>query len=276
VLATRRYLAPLVGLVEAVDELLPTDGLGPLRWDREPPALAVNLHGAGPESTGFLLALNPKRLLTHAHPALPSVPGPQWVSGQHEVRRWCRLLAYAGIASDRSDLFLRRPRNPSMVPGATVIHPGASHRSRQWPAWRYATVARQLAEDGHNVVVTGSADERDLALSVARDLPEANVLAGELGLDELAAVVADASLVVCGDTGIGHLATAYRTPSVRLFGPVAPKLWGPPDTDRRHTVLWRGRAGDTFADRPDPGLLDIAVPEVLDAARRQFAACKNV
>jgi hypothetical protein len=258
-------------LVDAVDELLPADGLGPIEWDREPPDLAVNLHGAGPESINALRALRPKRLLTHAHPALPSVPGPQWNSGLHEIRRWCRLLAYADISAHPSDLFLRRPDITSVV-GATIIHPGASHRARQWPAWRYAAVAGKLAEDGHKVFVTGSAAERDLALSVARDLPEDRVLAGKLGLGELAAVVADATLVLCGDTGIGHLATAYRVPSVRLFGPVAPKLWGPP-ADRRHKVLWRGSTGDTFADRPDPSLLDIAVPEVLDAVRRQYAAC---
>ena len=36
----------------------------------------------------------------------------------------------------------------------------------------------------------------------------------------MSAVVARARMVVCGDTGVAHLASAYGTPSVLLFGPV--------------------------------------------------------
>ncbi|WP_260615114.1 MFS transporter, partial [Streptomyces sp. WAC05292] len=42
----------------------------------------------------------------------------------------------------------------------------------------------------------------------------------------LAALVAHARCVVAGDSGVAHLASALRTPSVVLFGPVAPRLWG--------------------------------------------------
>jgi ADP-heptose:LPS heptosyltransferase len=76
-------------------------------------------------------------------------------------------------------------------------------------------------------------------------------------------LVATARLVICGDTGVAHVATAYGTPSVLLFGPVPPRLWGP--LRGPHRVLWHGGTGDTFADEPDPGLLRITVEEVLDA-----------
>ena len=42
---------------------------------------------------------------------------------------------------------------------------------------------------------------------------------------ELTAVVAAAARVVCGDTGVAHLATALGTPSVVLFGPTSPARW---------------------------------------------------
>jgi ADP-heptose:LPS heptosyltransferase len=77
-------------------------------------------------------------------------------------------------------------------------------------------------------------------------------------------LVATARLVICGDTGVAHVATAYRTPSVLLFGPVSPHLWGP--LHGPHQVLWHGGTGDTFAEEPDPGLLKITTEEVLDAA----------
>ncbi|WP_449062773.1 glycosyltransferase family 9 protein, partial [Planomonospora algeriensis] len=62
-----------------------------------------------------------------------------------------------------------------------------------------------------------------------------------------------------------HLASAFATPSVVLFGPVPPALWGPPPGGP-HTALWAGSRGDPHGERPDPGLLRIEVPQVLDAA----------
>jgi ADP-heptose:LPS heptosyltransferase len=71
--------------------------------------------------------------------------------------------------------------------------------------------------------------------------------------------------VVCGDTGVAHLATAYRTPSVLLFGPMSPALWGPPLARPQHRVLWHGHLAGRGEDGPHPALLDIDVAEVLDA-----------
>jgi ADP-heptose:LPS heptosyltransferase len=180
------------------------------------------------------------------------------------------MLAYFGIPADPSDLDLARPRAPSPVPRAVIVHPGCGFAARRWPPERYATVARRLAGTGLRVVVTGSAGERPLAhqVAAAADLPDRSVLAGRTTLSELAALVAGATMVICGDTGIAHLATAYRTPSVVLFGPVSPRHWGPPAQRRQHRALWAGTTGDTFADRPDPGLLRITTANVLAAADR--------
>jgi hypothetical protein len=117
------------------------------------------------------------------------------------------------------------------------------------------------------VVVTGSAVDGSLAaqVTVAADLPDGAMLAGRTTLSQLAALVAGASLVVCGDTGIAHLAIAYRTPSVVLFGPVSPQHWGPSPHRPQHVALWAGTTGDTFSDQPDPGLLRITTAEVIAA-----------
>lgn len=244
-LAAPAWLADAVARIDAVDRLLPTEGLLPIGY--EEPDLAVNLHGRGPQSTALLRATRPKRLITHgAH-----VP---WSAREHEVVRWCRLLAQFGIACDPDDLRLPWSGGGN---GAIVVHPGASHGARRWPAERFAEVARALGPD---VVVTGSPAEEPLVREVARG---GAVRAGDLG--GLLDLVAGARLVVCGDTGVAHVATAYGTPSVVLFGPVSPADWGP--RHGPHVALWRGRTGDTFADEPDPGLLEIGVDEVLDAAR---------
>jgi uncharacterized protein YjbJ (UPF0337 family) len=98
------------------------------------------------------------------------------------------------------------------------------------------------------------------------------VLAGRTGLIELAAVVASAGRVLCGDTGVGHLATAFGTPSVLLFGPTPPSEWGPPTGRERHVVLHRGGRGDPHGGEPDPGLLAISVDDVLAVTRGRFPA----
>jgi ADP-heptose:LPS heptosyltransferase len=134
-------------------------------------------------------------------------------------------------------------------------------------------VAQEAARAGHPVVVTGTGDERPLAEEVRRraGLPPETVLAGRTDLAELAVLVSAARLVTCGDTGMAHLASAYRTPSVVLFGPTSPRLWGPP-RDGPHTVLWRGDGtGDPSGAAPDPALLALSVEEVLEAVGDRLA-----
>jgi len=277
-LACPERLRPLVALTGSVDALLPTRELEPLAWQGRRPTLAVNLHGRGPQSHRLLLALRPRNLIAFASSDAGYDDGPERDGDagddEHEVRRWCRLLGASGIPANPHDLLLRPPGTPAPVEDAVVVHPGAAFPSRRWPVERYAAVARALSGAGAFVVITGSRRERPLAEQVAAlaGLAGSRVLAGHTGLAELAALVASARLVVCGDTGIGHLATAFATPSVLLFGPVPPAAWGPLVEPARHRVLWRGGRGDPWGKQPDPALLRIRAEEVVAAARDLLGA----
>ena len=270
VLATTPALAPLAGLIDAVDEVLPAAELEPLDWAGPPPQLAVDLHGKGPLSHVVVADLHPERLLTFDS---PGYPGPTWYADEHEVGRWCRLVSEGlGVPCDPDALDLAVPPGPPVAAGVTVVHPGAAYPGRRWPPERFAAVARHLADAGHDVRITGGPAERELAQTVATaaGLPDDAVLAGRTTSLELAGVVAAARLVVCGDTGVAHLASAYRRPSVVLFGPVSPALWGPPPRDGRggplHVVLWHGDGtGDPHGTDLDPALARITVDEVLTA-----------
>lgn len=273
VLATSGWLHPLVRLVEAVDAAHPAEPLRPVEWHGPPPDVAVNLHGRGPQSHRVLRLLSPRRLVAFGCPSA-GVTGPYWRQDEHEVLRWCRLVEEElGTAAEPDDLHLRPPEAVPPVRRAVVVHPGAAHPARRWPVDRFATVAARLADEGHPVVLTGTAEEAGLARAVARaaGLPLQSVLAGRLTLPQLAALVADARLLVCGDTGAAHLATAFGVPSVLLFGPTPPSWWGP--RSGPHRVLWHGHGpGDPFADRPDPALLRIETEEVLTAAHTLLAS----
>jgi ADP-heptose:LPS heptosyltransferase len=267
VLAAPAAVAPLAALTGAVDAVVDAAALAPLPPALHGAAVAVNLHGRGPQSHRALLAAAPERLVAFAHPeAWPQ--GPRWRPDEHEVHRWCRLLAECGIPADPRELDLGAPDQPPPGgAGATVIHPGAASGARRWPAERFAAVAGAERAAGRTVLVTGGPAERALADTVAAGagLPPEAVLAGATDLVGLAATVAAAARVVCGDTGVAHLAVALGTPSVVLFGPTPPAEWGPPADRPRHRALWAGRRGDPHAEEPDPGLLAIGVGEVLAA-----------
>jgi ADP-heptose:LPS heptosyltransferase/uncharacterized protein YjbJ (UPF0337 family) len=270
VLAAPAALRELAALSGAVDAVVDTAPLAPPPIDA--PDVAVNLHGRGPESHRALLAVRPRRLIAFASDAVPW-EGPAWGPGEHEVRRWCRLLQESGIPADPARLELRRPAAVVATAGATVIHPGAASPARRWPPRRWAAVARAERAAGRRVVLTGSPAERALAFEVARAarLAPADVLAGRTDLIGLAAVVANAGRVLCADTGVAHLATAFGVPSVVLFGPTPPAEWGPPPNRPRHVALHRGGRGDPHGDAPDPRLLAITVADVLAVTRRHWA-----
>ena len=230
------------------------------------PEVAVNLHGRGPASHLLVERLRPDQLVGFACPEVGFDDGPTWDDEEHEVDRWIRLSHWVGGAAEPDDL-----RLPAL--GArrdhVVVHPGAASGSRRWPVHRWGEVAATLATGGRRVVVTGTPAEAELCAQVAAASAGIEDHCGRHDLAGLGDLVGTASLLLSGDTGVAHVATAFGTPSVTLFGPVAPALWGPRIDPHLHTPLWHGtglRPGDAHGTEPDERLLTISVPEVLDAA----------
>ena len=263
-LATTAWLAPVVELVTDVDVHLAQHGLDhPIQVPTGVVDVAVNLHGAGPESGDLIDALQARRVIGHGAP-----DGPEWQHDVHERVRWAGLMTAHGMPADPDDVSIAVPALPAVVEGAAVVHVGAFHGARHWPVDRFADVVRGLVGRGHHVVLTGGADDVERALAVAElaGLDDSAVLAGRLDLQPFAAVVAAASLLVTVDTGAAHLASAYGIPSVVLFGPAPPEAWGPPASGP-HVVLTDAsvRRGDVFAEDPDPAILAVSADDVLTA-----------
>jgi ADP-heptose:LPS heptosyltransferase len=270
VLAAPAVLAPLAERIDLELHLEPAGELEALPASVHGAELAVNLHGRGPQSHRLLREAAAMSFIWFEHPEVAESRGsPAWAEGEHEVRRWCRLLSQSGIPADPAELDIDPPPGepPAAAQGATLIHPGAASGARRWPAERFAAVARQERRHGRPVVVTGGPEEAEIAGQIVRDadLPPESMLAGETDLADLARAVAAAGRVLCGDTGVAHLATALGTPSVVLFGPTSPAQWGPPAERTRHRALWAGRTGDPHGDVPAAGLLELHVDEVLDS-----------
>jgi len=244
------------------------------------PDIAVNLRGQRVALYEALLALKPRRLIGFYNPDIPETAGsPIWRPDEYEVVRWCRLLQENGIPADPRDLHIARPDGavPENIKSATIIHPGAGSSARCWPVERWAAVANWETQRGKKVILTGGPHEIDLAKKVSTfaDLPPDSIFVGRTDILELSALVAAAGKVICTNTGIAHLAVAFRIPSVVLFGPEPPGRFGPPPHLSIHRSLWAGMKGDTYGNSPDPGLMKLQVEDVITEVLSLEQMCSN-
>jgi heptosyltransferase-3 len=105
-----------------------------------------------------------------------------------------------------------------------AIHPGSGSAAKNWPAERFAETARGLARGQPWLLVLGPADA-SAGSPLARE-PEA-VVVRSLPVRVLGALLSRASLYLGNDSGVTHLAAAWGAPTLALFGPTDPAVWGP-------------------------------------------------
>jgi heptosyltransferase-1 len=112
--------------------------------------------------------------------------------------------------------------------GFVAVLPGARWESKRWTSTGFAAVIDALHADGLRCVLLGAPDERPAAEAVARACRSAPIdLTGRTSLRDLTALLADARLVLCCDSGPMHLAAALGVPTVAVFGPTDPLRTGP-------------------------------------------------
>jgi ADP-heptose:LPS heptosyltransferase len=106
-----------------------------------------------------------------------------------------------------------------------VVHPGASASSRRYPPELFARAVALLAESGGcEIVFTGDAGEEELVSSVQRKVSHrTRSLVGRLTLAELGALIGEADLLICNNTGPAHIAAALGTPVVDLYALTNPQ-----------------------------------------------------
>ncbi len=149
-----------------------------------------------------------------------------------------------------------------------ALHPGAGSRKKAWPAARFAALARTLAGAGHKILIIEGPADKAAAAEVRADLRGIPyLLAQDLSITRLAALLSFASLFIGNDSGISHLAAAVQIPTIAIFGPTDPCVWAP----RNNKAFWlQGRAacapctGDAQRSCKQPYCLDsIQVEQVM-------------
>ncbi len=102
--------------------------------------------------------------------------------------------------------------------GRIVLLPGAGRAEKQWPAESFRAVAKNY---GSRALVVWGPGEQRLAEESGGDV------APKTSLRELAFLLANAAVVIGGDTGPLHLAAALGTPVVGLYACTDPRRNGP-------------------------------------------------
>ncbi len=156
-----------------------------------------------------------------------SVPVAQ---GLHRVAEVLQLADALGIAPI-AEIACPTGGSEAARPGApyAVVHANPMFRYKQWTAEGWRALARALERRGLAVVATGgpSPADRHYLDEIWTGFASVRRLDGALTWPDLAALIGGAHVYVGPDTSVTHLAAATGCPTLALFGPTDPRLWGP-------------------------------------------------
>ncbi|HEY2249392.1 MAG TPA: glycosyltransferase family 9 protein [Bradyrhizobium sp.] len=150
-------------------------------------------------------------------------------AGAHRVEEMLRLADLLGIARV-PELVAPAARDIEGLPdgGYAVIHAAPMFRYKQWTKDGWRKLAAALAGQGLSVIATGGpADDERRYLDEIWSGVRVTRLDGRLDWPQLAGLLAKARVYVGPDTSVTHLAAASGCPTVALYGPTDPRLWGP-------------------------------------------------
>jgi len=123
---------------------------------------------------------------------------------------------------DQFGLHLERP--------IIALCPGAAYGpSKQWPARHFAILANRKIEEGYQVWILGSKNDRSIAQMIGHQSHCIN-LAGKTNLEEVITLLSLTKIVVTNDSGLMHIACALKRLVIVLYGSTSP-LFTPPLLD---------------------------------------------
>ncbi|HEY4304169.1 MAG TPA: glycosyltransferase family 9 protein [Gemmatimonadaceae bacterium] len=109
-----------------------------------------------------------------------------------------------------------------------ILHPGAGMATRLWPVASWRELAQRVSSVVPVVLTGVGLAEQVAAGTIAQGLDGCVNLVDQLNWRQLEALVANAAVVVAGETSVGHLAAAHRTPGVGIYtGITDTREWRP-------------------------------------------------
>lgn len=142
----------------------------------------------------------------------------------HQVEKYFQFIDNSLHVKSKPDA-LTLYQNPYPFKKKTLgLNPGATYGSaKRWYPEEFAKVAVHFS-NRYDIVILGGPTEIDIAKEVEETLKSLHVknftnLAGKTTITELIEKIAGFSLFVTNDSGPMHIATAYKIPTVAIFGP---------------------------------------------------------
>jgi lipopolysaccharide heptosyltransferase I len=286
----------IVDLVTVVDRVVPLAGSTPAAWVQAVRELRRVRYDMALDFQGLMKSAVLARASGAAHvagfslwhlrekTARPFYSSAEKAEGGHAIRKNLRLLRRLGIDDDEQIEFPLAPFESPVVAALraaigggrfALINPGAGWPNKRWPPERFGAVAAFVRDVcGLTPVVMWGPGEQALADAVVSASNGAAVRSPATSVLDLVAMCRAADVVVAGDTGPLHIATAVGTPTVSLFGPTYPERNGPWSAD--DIVVSRADRCGCHRDRRCRQaawcLEDVDVAEVCAAVKRRLAA----
>ena len=184
----------------------------------------------------------------------------------HEIDRHIALMESLGIPSAGTNLeFPLTPEdeeklsflNLGVTPHRYVcVHPGSRGSWRQWPVEHFAALADYCADQGYQVVITGTKEEAGIIDDVMSHMCHKAInTAGLTTVGAVALLIKNSALLISNCTGVSHISAAFKTPSIVLSMDGEPERWGPIDKQTHRTINW--------LETPDFGLVYAQTIDVL-------------
>ena len=153
-----------------------------------------------------------------------------------------------------------------------LLNPFTTWQSKRWSVEYWIELGKRLTDLGYMVIVSGAGSDNDLSKKIARKISKsAKSIAGKLNLLSFAALLNKVNIFVTVDSAPMHIASAFKTPTVSLFGSTDPQRTGP--WQGKGKVIAYGCDGVPCLKRTcyeDPAICmtEIGVDEVLKAVKK--------
>lgn len=173
----------------------------------------------------------------------------EYPNGISEIEKHIRLMEHLGFPSTGTHLEFPltkkdeeelRLADISVTPGEYVcVHPGSRGESRRWDPANFAALADLCYSRGLKVVLTGTHDEMEIVENVLGYMkhPAINT-AGITTLGAVGCLIRNAALLISNCTGVSHIASALKTPSIVISMDGEPERWAPLNKSLHHTFDW--------------------------------------
>ncbi len=149
----------------------------------------------------------------------------------HIVDRYMKTVESFGVKNDGGglDYFISKDEETKQkdIPAshhagyiACVI--GAAHGTKRWPVHKWKEFCEKMA---HPIILLGGKDDVASGNEIAGvDADKIYNACGKFKLNESADLVRKAKLVITNDTGLMHIAAAYKRPIISLWGNTVPSF----------------------------------------------------